>query len=237
MQQTVTNRKRGLAKIATVDLVLIAVLAALDLGTKQILRPIVSVVTEPLNIPGGAVCGGIYMMWQVVAIGIVRKPGIGTLTALIEAIISLIMPFGNFGILSFIIYLGPGIASDIVIFLMRNKADNLPTCILATSAANATGTFLVGTTSLALPILPLAFSTILATITGAFGGILANLLLVELRKIGIGAANAKKPKLEPPAPIKQVKLSVVTANALYLRFCRIGSCIIQWFTNFKPGVI
>jgi energy-coupling factor transport system substrate-specific component len=106
MQKTKDAPKRGLAKIATVDLVTMAVLAALDLGTKQILRPIVSVVTEPLNIPGGAVCGGIYMMWQVIAIGIVRKPGAATLTSLIEAIISLIMPFGNFGILSFIIYLG-----------------------------------------------------------------------------------------------------------------------------------
>ncbi len=213
MQKREGKSKKGLAAIATVDLVIIAVLAGLDLGTKQIIRPIVSVVTEPLNIPGGAVCGGIYMMWQVVAIGIVRKPGVATLTALIESIISLVMPFGNFGILSFIIYLGPGIATDLVCFVMRNKADNLPTCVLATAAANATGTFLVGTTALALPTLPLMFSTILATITGGLGGILAYLLLVELRKIGIGVdPKKKKPKLAPSTTAKPVNLSVLAAS-------------------------
>jgi energy-coupling factor transport system substrate-specific component len=197
MQQTTNNH---LAKIATVDLVIIALLAGLDIGTKQVIRPIISVITEPLNIPGGAVCGGIFMMWQVVAIGITRKPGAATLTALIEAIISLIMPFGNFGILSFIIYLGPGLATDAICLLMRNKADNLPTCILATSAANATGTFLVATTALALPVFPLMFTTILATLTGGVGGVLANVLLIEIRKVGIGT---NKSVATPTIPLEQ----------------------------------
>jgi hypothetical protein len=92
--------------------------------------------------------------------------------------------------------------------LLRNKADNLPTCIGATAAANATGTFLVGTITLALPILPLAFSTILATITGGFGGILANLLLIEIRKIGIGVdPKKKKPKLTPTTSTQHVNLT------------------------------
>jgi ABC-type thiamin/hydroxymethylpyrimidine transport system permease subunit len=220
MQKTNGISKKGLATIATVDLVIIAVLAGLDLGTKQIIRPIVSVVTEPLNIPGGAVCGGIYMMWQVVAIGIVRKPGVATLTSLIEAIISLVMPFGNFGILSFIIYLGPGIASDLVCFVMRNKADNLPTCILATSAANATGTFLVGTTALALPLLPLTFSTILAMLTGGVGGVLANVLLLEIRKIGIGVDKKKKVIATPAIPIEQLKLKLSAVRRIPVFFLK-----------------
>jgi ABC-type thiamin/hydroxymethylpyrimidine transport system permease subunit len=221
----------GLATIATVDLVIMAVLAGLDLGTKQVIRPVISVVTEPLNIPGGAVAGGIYMMWHVVAIGIVRKPGVGTLTSLIESVISLIMPFGNFGILSFIIYLGPGVASDLVCLAMRNKADNLPTCILATGAANAAGTFLVGTTALALPPLPLMFSTILAVITGGIGGILAYLLLTELRKIGIGTGKKKKPKPETAAITKHLNVSVVAAKAA--AFFRLqGSSSKQRNSNF-----
>jgi ABC-type thiamin/hydroxymethylpyrimidine transport system permease subunit len=227
MTKKVTTRKHWFATIATIDLVTMAVLAGLDLGTKQVIRPIVSVVTEPLNIPGGAVCGGIYMMWQVVAIGVVRLPGVATLTSIIEAIISLVMPFGNFGILSFVIYLGPGIASDLVCFLMRNKADNLPTCILATSAANAMGTFLVGTTALALPVLPLIFSTILATITGGLGGILANILLVEIRKIGIGVDKKKKMVTIPRTPIEQLKPKSVTTRANFPFFRRVSAGFLK----------
>jgi ABC-type thiamin/hydroxymethylpyrimidine transport system permease subunit len=181
---------RGLAKTATVDLVTMALLAGLGIATKNIIHPIVEVITGPLYIPGGAVAGGFYMMWPVIAFGIVQKPGAAPLTALVQAIIRLLMPFGNFGILSFIIYLGPGLAIDGFFLISRHKACCMPCCFGASAAANAVGTALVATLILALPVIPLLFATILATISGGVGGIIANMLLVECRKIGIGEKTA-----------------------------------------------
>lgn len=195
MKNSQRTPRRGLAKIATVDLVTMALLAGLDMGTKQIIHPAVEVVTGPFNIPAGAVAGGVYMMWSVLAIGIVRKPGAATLTSAIESFLSLLLPFGNFGVLSFVIYLLPGITADAVfVAYLLTKQDHrfgLVGCFAASAAANFMGTFLVSILVLALPIIPLVFSVILATMFGGFGGIIANMLLIELRKIGIGVPKEK----------------------------------------------
>jgi energy-coupling factor transport system substrate-specific component len=195
MKKPRSTSKRGLAKIATVDLVTMALLAGLDMGTKQIIHPVVQFITGPFNIPAGAVAGGVYMMWSVLAIGIIRKPGAATLTSAIESILSLLLPFGNFGVLSFVIYLLPGLAADSVfIVYLLTKQDHrfgLIGCFAASAAANLTGTFLVAILVLDLPIIPLLFSVILAAVFGGFGGIIANTLLIELRKIGIGVSTKR----------------------------------------------
>lgn len=165
------------------------------MGTKQIIHPTMQFITGPFNIPAGAVAGGLYMMWSVLAIGIVRKPGAATLTSAVESILSLLLPFGNFGVLSFVIYLLPGLAADgVFVVYLLTKQDHrfgLVGCFTASAAANFMGTFLVAILVLALPIIPLLFSVILAAIFGGFGGIIANTLLIELRKIGIGVPTKK----------------------------------------------
>lgn len=207
MNNSHDTKKRRRIKIATVDLVTMALLAGLDMGTKQIIDPVISLITGTFNIPAGAVAGGIYMMWSVLAIGIVRRPGAATLTSLIESFLALILPYGNFGVLSFIIYLLPGMAADFVyITYLITKQDHrygLVGCFLSSAAANFMGTFLVAALVLDLPIIPLAFSVILASIFGGIGGIVANSLLVELRKIGIGV-----PKKKPP---------IIDANVIKLK--------------------
>jgi hypothetical protein len=39
------------------------------------------------------------------AYGLIRKRGVASMVSLTQAFISLVMPFGNFGLLSFVIYL------------------------------------------------------------------------------------------------------------------------------------
>lgn len=168
----------------TVDLVTMALLAGLGLATKSIIRPVVGVITASLYIPTGAVAGGLYMMWPVMAYGLVRKPGAATLTAFTQAVISLLFPVGNFGILSFIIYLCPGVAIDLFFLLSRHKACCVGCCFGASSIANIVGTVLVGTLVLMLPLVPLLFSLVIAAISGGLGGVIAGTLLVECKKLG-----------------------------------------------------
>jgi len=173
-------------KIATIDLVLMTLFASLGLATKNIVHPLVAVITEPLYIPAGAVAGGVYMMWPVLAFGFVRKVGAASMTSLTQAFISLVMPFGNFGLLSFVIYLAPGLAIDAFFLLLRHKACCAPCCMIATAIANAVGTVLVGALVLLLPLGVLSFLAVIAAISGSIGGFIANMLLVRIGKIGFG---------------------------------------------------
>jgi ABC-type thiamin/hydroxymethylpyrimidine transport system permease subunit len=173
-------------RIATVDLVLMTLFASLGIATKNIFHPLVATITEPLYIPAGAVAGGLYMMWPVMAFGFVRKVGGASMTSLIQAFISLVMPFGNFGLLSFIIYLGPGMTIDAFFLLSRHKACCAGCCIGASALANAVGTVLVASLILILPLIVLSFMAVLAAISGSVGGFIANILLARVRNIGFG---------------------------------------------------
>jgi ABC-type thiamin/hydroxymethylpyrimidine transport system permease subunit len=183
--ETVTLR-RSVGKTATIDIVTMALFASLGIATKNIVRPLVGMIASPLFIPTGSVAGGVYMMWPVMAYGLVRKLGAATVTALIQAFISLVMPYGNFGVLSFVIYLAPGLAIDGFFLLTRHTACCAACCIGAAAIANAVGTVLVGAFILALPEITLLFLALIASISGCVGGFIANMILVRIRKIGLG---------------------------------------------------
>lgn len=172
-------------KIATVDLVLMSMFASLGIATKNVIHPLIATVMGPLDMPTGAVAGGVYMMWPVMAYGLVQKTGAATITSLTQAFISLLVPYGNFGLLSFIIYLGPGLAIDGFLLLSRHKACCAPCCIAASALANAVGTLLVGGLVLVLPWAVLAFLAVVAAISGGVGGFIADMLLVRISKIGV----------------------------------------------------
>jgi ABC-type thiamin/hydroxymethylpyrimidine transport system permease subunit len=182
--ETLTLR-RSVGKKATQDLVIMALFASLGLATKNIIHPLVATLAGPLYIPTGALAGGIYMTWPVMAYGFVRKVGAASVVSLTQAFISLILPFGNFGLLSFVIYLAPGLAIDGFFLLSRHKACCAGCCLGAAAVANVAGTVLVGTLVLALPEFTLLFIVLVAAISGCIGGLFANMLLVRLRKIGL----------------------------------------------------
>ena len=186
MNPTYQTINRGNLKIATVDLVLVTLFASLGMATKNVIHPLAAAITEPFFVPAGAVAGGLYMMWPVMAFGLVRKVGAASLTSLIQAFISLVLPFGNFGLLSFIIYLGPGLAIDGFFLLSRHKACCAGCCIGASALANAVGTVLVAALVLVSPLVVLSFLAVIAAISGGVGGFIANMLLVRVRKIGFG---------------------------------------------------
>jgi ABC-type thiamin/hydroxymethylpyrimidine transport system permease subunit len=172
-------------KVATVDLVLMAMFASLGLATKNLLYPILGPLIGAVDVPTGGVIGGLYMMWPVMAYGLTRKPGTATMVSLIQACISLILPYGNFGLLSFIIYLGPGLAIDGFFLIIRHKACCLGCCMIASALANAVGTTLVASLVLVLPTVVLTFLAVIAGISGCIGGVMANLILVRIDKIGV----------------------------------------------------
>jgi ABC-type thiamin/hydroxymethylpyrimidine transport system permease subunit len=176
-------------RTATIDLVIMSLLASLGLATKNIIYPLAATITGSLYVPTGAVTGGLYMMWPVMAFGIVRKIGAATTVALIQACVSLILPFGNFGVLSFIAYLAPGLAIDGVFLISKHKACCSACCMFAAAIANAVGTVLVGALILWLPISVLSFLAVVAAISGCVGGLIANMVLSRVAKMGVWRKN------------------------------------------------
>ncbi|HQJ37915.1 MAG TPA: ECF transporter S component, partial [Bacillota bacterium] len=101
--------KKFLSRFTVYDLVVISLTAALGIGIKPIIVPLVHIITGPLYIPGGAAAGGFYMLWIVLGIGITRKTGTGTLIGLIQALLVIITGFyGTHGAASIITYTIPG---------------------------------------------------------------------------------------------------------------------------------
>jgi len=176
--------QKNFSKRTTVDIALIALFASLGIATKSVVQPLVATITGPLYIPTGAVAGGVYMMWPVMAYGLVRKPGTATIVSLAQALFSLFIPVGNFGLFSFAIYLAPGLAIDGFFLLSKHNACCAACCIGAAAIANAVGTFSYSALLLALPGFALLFFTLIAAISGCIGGFIANTLLIRTRKIG-----------------------------------------------------
>ena len=54
------NLQKSNLKIATTDLVLMALFASLGLATKNVIHPLVATITGPLYVPTGAVANGVF---------------------------------------------------------------------------------------------------------------------------------------------------------------------------------
>ena len=165
------------------DLILIAILAALGLATKQVIYPLVSLATMPFYLPTGAIAGGIYMMWLIVARGVVAKPGAALAVALVQGFVAFLTPFGKHGIYTFIIYLAPGIMVELVMLAGRHNACCLGCTTMAGIMANMVGSALVSSIILAAPVSLVLFTAAVGGIAGAIGGPIALALLRSYWKV------------------------------------------------------
>lgn len=162
------------ARFSMFDLIIIALMATLGIATKPVIVPLVRIITGPLLIPGGALAGGFYMMWLVIAAGLVGKVGAATLVAIVQAILVMATGiFGTHGIASLVTYILPGIAADFVFLFARRQKYNFGHYFLAGVAANITGTFLVMVVFFKLPLIPLLFALSCGALSGGLGGLIA----------------------------------------------------------------
>ncbi|MCL2235727.1 MAG: hypothetical protein FWB98_04705, partial [Defluviitaleaceae bacterium] len=86
-------RRSLLAGFTILDLVVITVLSALGVAVGGIVGLLVRFVTGPLMIPGGAVAGGIYFMFLVLAVALTGKKSAAVLVGALQAIMVIVMPW------------------------------------------------------------------------------------------------------------------------------------------------
>ncbi len=175
---------------------MIALMAALGLGTKQLVRPLVSLITIPLLIPGGALAGGFYMLWLILTKRFVPKFGSGIFFGLVQALVVMIMPFGSHGIFTFITYSLPGLAADIVEIIFRKMKSKWLTSMIEGALSNLVGTIAVSSIIFELSIEVLLFVSLLALFSGNIGGIIAYLIITQIKDPLIQESIIENPSLQ-----------------------------------------
>lgn len=187
------------------DLVVITMMAALGIAIKPIVTPLAQIITGPMMIPGGAVAGGFYMLWLVLAYGLTgNKPGSALLVGLVQGIIIMLQPIANHGAFSLVSYAAPGLVVDLLYLLARPGPTTPIKAFAGGAAANLTGTFLVtvvlmGILVWRLPWVPLLLMVLTASLSGGLGGLVAYALLGKLRQFKLLNPGAGKGHNPPPA--------------------------------------
>jgi len=177
---------KALRRFSIKDLIIIAAMAALGIAVKTLVTPIIQLASAPLFIPGGALAGGLYMMWLVIASALTGRIGAATLAGLVQAIlVTLTGTIGSHGLLSLVSYTLPGLAIDAFLLISRMKMNTLPCAFISCILANLCGTAAVNTIFFRLPMIPLLLSFTAAAFSGGAGGVLSWHLLKALRRFDI----------------------------------------------------
>ena len=180
------SKESILNKFSVFDLVVIGIVSALGVATKPIVVPLVHIITGPLFIPGGAIAGGFYMLWIAIGIGYVKKFGTGTLVGIVQGILVIVTgTMGTHGIMSMISYTLPGLATDLVFLVSKNKEYNILHYVFGCMLANVTGSLISNLLFFRLPLLTLILLLSTAALSGAIGGIIALSLIKSLEKLNI----------------------------------------------------
>lgn len=181
------EKRRFLQSFSIFDLILIAMVSAITVAFKSVAGVLIRMITGPLGIPGGALIGGFYMMWLPLVLALINKRGAAVLVSVIQIIVLLITAApGSHGAWMALTYLLPALAAEVCYTLGTRKGANAAAFVIASIAANVTGT--MGSNILFFRLfsfLPLSLMLISAAFSGAIGGALGYSIYISVKKSGI----------------------------------------------------
>lgn len=175
--------KKLIRNFSIFEIIVIALMATLGIATKPVIIPLVHIITGPLYIPGGAVAGGLYMMWIVLGVGLIPRAGVATLISTVQAIMVVSLGiYGTHGIVSFLTYIIPGLMIDFYILIFKSRQFKSGDFFICGILANISGTFLVNIVFFRLPLVPLILTLAAASLSGGIGGLIAYGIFNRLKK-------------------------------------------------------
>ena len=207
------------------ELMVIAALGALGGVTSSavsMLRSAVQVVSPP---GGMQVLAGIHVLWLVIAIGIVRKPGAATAAGLLKGAVELLS--GNTNYAFVLAYAGlAGLVVDLV-WLTLGRRGGCGTYVLAGGLGAASNVLVFALrTSLAGHS---ALRGVLATLAGVacfsgvvFAGLLGWSLVRMLHRAGVVGRDTSEGSAARPAPTESPPNSVHHDDGVMIRFDQLG---------------
>ena|GEM_PF-1128118 len=184
------------------ELLIMAALAALGGVSSTMMSNIRAAVHAVVGLPGGMqFTAGVHVVWLIIAVGLVRKPGAATVTGLLKGTVELLS--GNLhGLLVILYAVLAGVGVDLV-WLLLGRRHRPVTYMLAGGVGTASNV-------LVLPFLAslpydegglIAGMTLLTAVAFLSGVLLAGLLgwslLHTLRAAGVAGAQPPEPPIRP----------------------------------------
>jgi len=177
--------------LTTRELTVLALLAALLVGTKIVLN-------LPLRVPGHS--GLFWMAYLVIGRGLVRKRGAGALLGLVSGLLAVLIVGGREGLLVWVKYFAPGVVMDLGAMMSRERLDSPLWGALIGATANAAklSASLIVSLLLGIPagylVVGLGLAATTHVVFGAIGGWLGALVLKSLRRLKVPAIEALGPQ-------------------------------------------
>jgi len=173
--------------LTTRELVVLALIAALLVGTKIVLN-------LPLRVPGHS--GIFWMAYLVIGRGLVRKRGAGAMLGFVSGLLAVLIVGGREGLLVWVKYFAPGVVMDLGAAMSHEHLESPLIGLLIGATANVAKltSSLIVSLLLGIPAGYLAIGLGLAATThvvfGAVGGWLGALVLRSLRRLRVPAIEA-----------------------------------------------
>ena len=217
---------------STRDLLIMTVLAALGGVASTYINTISDAVQAAIGFVGGTQwAAGLHVLWIVLSVGILRKPGTGTITGILKGFVELLS--GNsHGVIILLVDIVAGLLVDFG-FLIFTKKNNLLPFIAAGGLATASNV-LVFQVFATLPqnILGVTAVVILLLIAMVSGLIFAGLIPYGLVN-SLARGGVIKNNYTPPAKRKIIWIVLVSISflaaifAVFLRFMYTGPEVIE----------
>lgn len=180
------TKKAGIKSFSVYELILLAMLASLSIAFKAIVGILVRMITGPLGIPGGALAGGLYMLWLPLAITLTGRRGSAFIISLVQVVVLLTTGLpGSDGIWTLFTYLVPALLVEATYIIKLKTGYNILHYIIATILANIAGTYGKNLLIFRLSIYPLLFTLLAASLSGAIGGVVAHFTYLLVKKTGL----------------------------------------------------
>jgi len=177
---------KGLKIFGVFDLVLLAMLTALSIAFKAVVGILIRFITGPLGIPGGALAGGLYMLWLPLAIALTGKRGSAALIAAVQVVVMVTTGApGSHGVWTPLTYMPPAILAELVFLYRPKNYYNAVQYVIATILANIAGTIGSNLLFFRMSFIPLMFTLLAAASSGALGGIVAYFAYSTVKKSGV----------------------------------------------------
>jgi len=157
-----------------VDLVVIALIAAVSIVLKPYLRAPFAFVQTTLGMPVGVFIGGIYMFWPLLAGFVVPRRGVVLLTCLLQGLLAVATGFvGLLGPLAVLSYIAPGLVIEALFLLPRSPARGLLWSMAGGALGNVAGAATNALLFFSLRGTVFSLALVASLLTGAAGGWLA----------------------------------------------------------------
>jgi energy-coupling factor transport system substrate-specific component len=179
---------------STRDLLIVAVLASLGGVSSTYINAIGDAVQAALGFPGATQwAAGLHTIWIVLAMGIIRKTGTGTMMGVVKGAVEL-MSGNSHGVIILLINLVAGLLIDFVFFIFREKRTLAPYLVAGGLSAGSNVIIFQLFATLPTNILALSAILILTLVAGVSGVIFSGFIPYYLVNSLIKANVVKLPE-------------------------------------------